>query len=85
MTPLKSFLFSVASGAVEIPACLLGVLAAGAVRGLMPWALSFSAGAMIAVVCSELVPECFSGSKSLATAGIVLGFCLMMVLDVALS
>ena len=52
MTPLKSFLFSVASGAVEIPACLLGVLAAGAVRGLMPWALSFSAGAMIAVVCS---------------------------------
>ena len=85
MTPLKSFLFSVASGAVEIPACLLGVLAAGAVAGLMPWALSFSAGAMIAVVCSELVPECFSGSKSLATAGIVLGFCLMMVLDVALS
>ena len=85
MSPTKSFLFAVASGAVEIPACLAGVLAAGAVAGLMPWALSFSAGAMIAVVCSELIPECFSGSKVLATSGIVLGFCLMMLLDVALS
>ena len=85
MTPLRSFLFAVGSGAVEVPACLAGVLAAGAVAGLMPWALSFSAGAMIAVVCSELIPECFSGSKALATSGIVLGFCLMMLLDVALS
>ena len=85
MSAKKSFLFSVASGAVEIPACILGVLAAGAAAGLMPWALSFSAGAMIAVVCSELVPECFAGGKSLATAGIVLGFCFMMLLDVALS
>ena len=85
MSPTKSFLFAVGSGAVEIPACLVGVLAAGAVAGLMPWALSFSAGAMIAVVCSELIPECFSGSKVLATSGIVLGFCLMMLLDVALS
>ena len=85
MSPFKSFLFAVGSGAVEVPACLVGVLAAGAVAGLMPWALSFSAGAMIAVVCSELIPECFSGSKALATSGIVLGFCLMMLLDVALS
>ncbi len=81
----RSFAFAVGSGAVEIPACLLGALAAGAVTGLMPWALSFSAGAMIAVVCSELIPECFAGSKSLATGGIALGFCLMMLLDVALS
>ena len=85
MSPFKSFLFAVGSGAVEVPACLVGVLAAGAVAGLMPWALSFSAGAMIAVVCSELIPECFSGSKALATSGIVLGFCIMMLLDVALS
>lgn len=85
MSPLKSFAFASGSGAVEIPACLLGVLAAGAVAGLMPWALSFSAGAMVAVVCSELIPECFSRSKSLATLGVVLGFCLMMLLDVALS
>ncbi|MGN0822921.1 MAG: ZIP family metal transporter [Candidatus Gallimonas sp.] len=83
MSPLKSFLFSQGSGAVEIPACVLGALAATFVAGLMPWALAFSAGAMVAVVCSELIPECFSGNKTVASAGVVLGFCMMMLLDVA--
>lgn len=85
MSPLKSFLFSQGSGAVEIPACVLGAVAATFIVGLMPWALSFSAGAMVAVVCSELIPECFSGNKTVASAGVVLGFCLMMILDVALG
>ena len=85
MRPLKSFLFSQGSGAVEIPSCVLGAVAAAAIAGLMPWALSFSAGAMIAVVCSELIPECFSGNKTVASASVVVGFCLMMVLDVALG
>ncbi len=81
----KSFFFSAASGSVEIPACVFGALAAGLVTGLLPWALAFSAGAMVAVVCSELVPECFAQNKTLASAGLVLGFCLMMILDVALG
>lgn len=85
MSPAKSFLFSQGSGAVEIPACVLGALAATAIAGLMPWALAFSAGAMIAVVCSELIPECFAEGKTVASAGIVLGFCLMMILDLALG
>ncbi len=81
----RSFLFSQGSGAVEIPACALGALAASVIAGLLPWALAFSAGAMIAVVCAELVPECFAGNKTLASAGIVAGFCFMMLLDVALG
>ena len=85
MSPVKSFLFAQGSGAVEVPACVLGALAAGMVGALLPWALAFSAGAMIAVVCSELIPECFSGNKTLASAGVVLGFCMMMLLDVALG
>ena len=85
MSPLKSFAFSQGSGAVEIPACLIGAVCAMFVAGLMPWALSFSAGAMIAVVCSELIPESFSGNKTVATLGIVIGFCFMMILDVALG
>ncbi len=85
LSPLKSFAFSALSGAVEIPACVLGALFAGLVTGLLPWALAFSAGAMVAVVCSELIPECFGQSKTLASFGLVLGFCLMMVLDVALG
>ena len=85
MSPAKSFLFSQGSGAVEIPACVLGAVAATAISGLLPWALAFSAGAMIAVVCSELIPECFSGNKTVASLGVVLGFCLMMILDLALG
>lgn len=85
MSPLKSFLFAQGSGAVEIPACVLGALTATLIVGFMPWALAFSAGAMIAVVCSELIPECFSGNKTVASVGVVLGFCAMMLLDVALG
>ena len=85
MSPFKSFAFSQGSGLVEIPACILGALAAGAISGLLPWALSFSAGAMIAVVCSELIPECFAGNKTVASAGLAAGFCLMMILDLALG
>ena len=85
MSRAKSFLFAQGSGAVEVPACVLGALAAGAVGALLPWALAFSAGAMIAVVCSELIPEGFAGNKAIASAGVVAGFCLMMVLDVALA
>ncbi len=85
MSPLRSFLFSQGSGAVEIPACVVGALAATAIGGILPWALSFSAGAMIAVVCSELIPECFSGNKTVASAGLIAGFCLMMILDLALG
>lgn len=85
MTRMRSFLFAQGSGAVEIPACILGALMASMITPIMPWALSFSAGAMIAVVCSELIPECFSKNKTLASAGVVLGFCLMMLLDVALG
>ncbi len=85
LSPFKSFLFAQGSGAVELPAGVLGALAAGAIVGLMPWALSFSAGAMIAVVCSELIPECFEGNKTVATLGVMLGFCAMMLLDLALG
>ena len=85
MSPLRSFLFSQGSGAIEIPACILGALAAVAMGGILPWALSFSAGAMIAVVCSELIPECFSCNKTVASAGLIAGFCLMMILDLALG
>ncbi len=83
VSPCRSFLFSQGSGAVEIPACVLGAAAASVIAGLMPWALSFSAGAMIAVVCSELLPECYEKSKLVASLGLILGFCAMMALDVA--
>lgn len=81
----KAFFFSQASGAVEIPAAVFGAWAAYIATGIMPWTLSFSAGAMIAVVCSELIPDCFGEHKGIATAGVILGFAVMMILDISLG
>ena len=81
----KSFLIGQFSGIVEPFAGVIGALFALRVQLALPLALSFSAGAMISVVCSELVPESFRDNKHLATLGILLGFVVMMVLDVALG
>ena len=79
----KSFFIGQLSGAVEIIAGVLGALTVTFASGLLPWALSFSAGAMIAVICSELIPESFSSGKIKATIGVIMGFALMMILDIA--
>lgn len=78
-----SFFFGQLSGVVEIIAGVIGAVAVTFASGLLPWALSFSAGAMIAVVCSELIPECFEGGKLKAVIAVVAGFSLMMILDLA--
>lgn len=79
----KAFLIGQLSGTAEIVAGVAGAFAVTAVQGILPWALSFSAGAMIAVVCSELIPESFSQGKVKATVGVICGFALMMILDLA--
>jgi len=82
----RSFLLGQASGLVEPVSALLGALLVTAVRALLPWALSFAAGAMVLVAVHELIPECRQERSSyLGTAGVVLGFTLMMLLDVALG
>jgi ZIP family zinc transporter len=64
----------------------LGAAAALTMRELLPYALSFAAGAMIFVVVEELIPESSaSGNTDTATIGTLFGFTVMMVLDVALS
>jgi ZIP family zinc transporter len=85
LTRRKSFLIGQASGIVEPIAGILGVLFALTMRNALPLALSFSAGTMIAVVCSELIPESFRENKVIATFGVLSGFAVMMVLDVALG
>jgi ZIP family zinc transporter len=82
---LKSFMVGQASGVVEPFAGVLGVLFALTMRNALPLALSFSAGAMIAVVCSELIPESFKENKIIASFGVLFGFSVMMMLDVALG
>ena len=82
----KTFLFGVLSGVVEPIAALVTILAAGAVVPVMPYLLSFAAGAMMYVVVEELIPEMSEGKHSnWGTIAFSVGFVLMMVLDVALG
>lgn len=82
----RSFLLGALSGVVEPIAGVTGVLIAGSIVGIMPWFLAFAAGAMIYVVVEELIPEAHLGEHShLGTLSVMLGFLVMMVLDVALA
>ena len=82
----KAFAYGAGSGIVEPLAGLITILMIDYVQPILPYFLSFSAGAMIYVVVEELIPESQSGSHSnVATIGVALGFALMMLLDVALG
>jgi len=85
----KAFLYGQASGLVEPVAGVLGAIAVTKIQPILPYTLAFAAGAMIYVVVEELIPEAQreeGGSKTdIATIGAMLGFAVMMVLDVALG
>jgi len=86
MGHLKSFWYGQLSGAVEPIAGVLGAIAVILVKPLLPYALSFAAGAMIYVVIEELIPESQRERNThIATFGAMLGFAVMMTLDVALG
>ena len=74
------------SGIVEPIAAILAILLTNFVTPILPYFLSFAAGAMIYVVVEELIPDSHSGEHSnLSVIGVTLGFVLMMILDVALG
>ncbi len=80
----RSFFLGQFSGLVEIFAGVIGAFAVTAITTILPWALAFSAGAMVAVACVELLPDAVAVGKKLATFSVIFGFVLMMVLDIAL-
>ena len=81
----KSFMFGQGSAIVEPIAAVIGAVLVIMMRSILPVLLSFAAGAMIAVAARELLPESIIENKNLATSGLILGFTLMMILDVALG
>ncbi len=82
----RSFIYGILSGVVEPVAAAITIMATGFVEPILPYLLSFAAGAMIYVVIEELIPETACGEHSnLGVIGFALGFALMMVLDVALG
>ena len=86
MSRLKSFWYGQLSGTVEPVAGVLGAAAVIFVRPVLPYALAFAAGAMIYVVVEELIPESqLEKNTDIATLGAMLGFAVMMTLDVALG
>ena len=84
----KSFLYGQSSGMVEPVAGVIGAMMVVYVEKILPYALSFAAGAMILVAVHELIPECQKNKKSspyFSTMGIISGFAVMMLLDVMLG
>ena len=82
----KAFGYGVLSGIVEPVAAVITILLANAIIPVLPYLLSFAAGAMIYVVVEELIPESQAGEHSnIGTIGVAIGFVIMMILDVALG
>lgn len=82
----KAFLLGMISGVVEPIAALITILLTSIVIPVLPYLLSFAAGAMIYVVVEELIPEASAGEHSnIGTIGFAIGFMIMMALDVALG
>ncbi|MCG6921467.1 MAG: ZIP family metal transporter [Acidobacteria bacterium] len=86
VSAVRSFWYGQVSGIVEPIAAVLGAVVVLQVRGILPYALAFAAGAMIFVVVEELIPEAQrAGDTDAPTIGALLGFVLMMVLDTAIG
>jgi ZIP family zinc transporter len=86
MSRTRSFMYGQASGIVEPIAGVLGAAAVLIMQPILPYALSFAAGAMIYVVAEELIPESQAERHSdIPTVGVMMGFAIMMTLDVALG
>ena len=86
MSKGKAFLYGVLSGVVEPIGAVLTVVASGFIIPVLPYFLSFAAGAMMYVVIEELIPEMSHGNHSnISTVMFAVGFTLMMILDVALG
>ena len=82
----KAFLDGTESGVLEPIAAIITILLTSIVTPILPYLLSFAAGAMIYVVVEELIPESQAGEHSnIGTIGVAIGFVIMMILDVALG
>ncbi|MCM3441519.1 ZIP family metal transporter [Metabacillus halosaccharovorans] len=82
----KSFIYGQFSGMVEPIAAMIGAASVIFIEPLLPYALSFAAGAMIFVVAEEVIPGSQEkGNKDLASLSLMVGFTIMMILDVALG
>ena len=86
MSKSKAFFYGTLSGIVEPIGAIITILFTSLVVPILPYILSFAAGAMIYVVVEELIPSAQEGEHSnIATIGVAIGFVIMMILDIALG
>jgi len=86
MSKWKAFIYGTLSGIVEPIGAIITILLTKTIVPILPYLLSFAAGAMIYVVVEELIPESQAGEHSnIGTIGVAMGFVIMMILDVALG
>ena len=86
ISKLRAFAYGALSGIVEPLAAILTILLTNTIVPILPYLLSFAAGAMIYVVVEELIPEAQEGEHSnIGIIGVAIGFVIMMILDVALG
>jgi len=82
----RAFLIAVVTGVIEVVGTLLGFFAVSLSSAVLPFALAFAGGTMLYVISDEMIPETHShGSERAATFSLLIGFCLMLVLDVLMK
>ena len=84
--PRKTFLIAALTGVIEIVGTLIGYLAVSAATAILPFALAFAGGTMLYVISDEMIPETHAhGNQRGATYALLVGFCLMLAVDVLLG
>jgi ZIP family zinc transporter len=82
----RTFFVAALTGVVEVVGTLLGYLAVSISSAILPFALAFAGGTMLYVISDEMIPETHAhGSERGATYALLVGFCLMLVMDVVLA
>ena len=82
----RTFLIAAATGAVEVVGTLIGYFAVSVSQAILPFALAFAGGTMLYVISDEMIPETHThGSQRGATYSLLVGFCLMLAMDILLG
>jgi ZIP family zinc transporter len=82
----KTFIIAMITGLVEVVGTLIGYFAVSIASVILPFALAFAGGTMLYVISDEMIPETHAhGSERGATYALLVGFCLMLVMDVLLG
>ncbi len=86
VTPRKTFICALLTGAVEVVGTLIGYFAVSISTAVLPFALAFAGGTMLYVISDEMIPETHAhGGERSATYALLVGFCVMLIIDVVLG